>query len=438
MEERKFGKPKVHPQKSIILSTFRPVNKLSATTVYLILTTASTLFSYSVFTVSAVYRVTVAGLNPLQLVLVGTALEATIFLCEVPTGVLADVHSRRLSIIIGTFLIGVGFILEGAEPTFVAILLAQILWGIGYTFISGAQQAWIADEVGEERAHQVFLRGAQVSQVGGLFGTFLGVGLASYRIGLPIVAGGVLYLGLGLFLILFMPEQGFTPERQNRRTVWRSMTHTLRGGAYLVRRQPVLMILLGVGALHGLASEGLDRLWEMHFLQNFSFPGLGLLDPIVWFGIINAIASILSILGVELIRIRGQEKGYVNAAKALLVIDSLLIASLLTFSMARSFELALASCWATDLLRAANEPVYVAWINQKLNSATRATVLSIGSQINAIGKILGGPVIGVIGNDLSIRAAIAASGIILVPVLLLYLRTLRHGWSSRLERIKDE
>ncbi|QZZ19057.1 MFS transporter [Leptothermofonsia sichuanensis E412] len=406
------------------------MKKLPATTVYLILTTASTLFSYSVFTVSAVYRVTVAGLNPLQLVLVGTALETTIFVCEIPTGVLADVHSRRLSIIIGTFLIGAGFILEGSEPTFAAILLAQVLWGIGYTFMSGAQQAWISDEVGEKKAHQVFLRGAQVSQMGGLFGTFLGVGLASYRIGLPMVAGGGLYLGLGLFLMLFMPERGFMPQPHNRRTPWKSMAHTLRGGVYRIRRQPVLMILLGVGALHGLASEGLDRLWEMHFLQNFALPGLGLLEPIVWFGIINAIASILSILGVELIRLWLAEKGYLNAAKALLVIDSLLIVSLLTFSLSHSFELALASCWATDLLRAANEPVYIAWINQKLNSATRATVFSMGSQINAIGKILGGPILGVIGNDLSIRAAIAASGMILVPVLLLYMRTLRHHWSQ--------
>ncbi|WP_421657441.1 MFS transporter [Leptothermofonsia sp. ETS-13] len=405
------------------------MRKLPATTVYMALTAASTLFSYSVFAVSAIYRVTVAGLNPLQLVIVGTALKTTIFLCEIPTGVLADVYSRRLSIIVGTILIGAGLMLEGMEPTFLAILLAQVLWGIGYTFTSGAQQAWIADEVGEEAAHQVFLRGAQVSQVGGIFGTFLGVGLASYRLGLPIVAGGTLYLGLGLFLALFMPEWGFRSKPEYPVTAWRAMAQTLYNGVHLVKQQPVLMILLGVGVFHGLASEGLDRLWEMHFLQNFAFPDLGRLEPIVWFGLINAIASILSILGVELVRQRVKADHHLTAAKILFTIDSLLIISLITFSQAHSFELALAACWATDLLRAANEPIYIAWINQKLDSATRATVFSMSSQVSAIGQILGGPVIGVIANDLSVRAAIAASGIILVPVLLLYWRTFRHGWS---------
>ncbi len=404
------------------------MRKLPATTVYMALTAASTLFSYSVFAVSAIYRVTVADLNPLQLVLVGTALKTTIFLCEIPTGVLADVYSRRLSIIIGTILIGAGLMLEGMEPTFLAILLAQVLWGIGYTFTSGAQQAWIADQVGEEAAHHVFLQGAQVSQVGGIFGTFLGVGLASYRLGLPIVASGALYLGLALFLALFMPERGFTSRPEHPLAAWRAIRFTLHKGLHLVRRQPVLMILLGVGGFHGIASEGLDRLWEMHFLQNFAFPDLGRLEPIVWFGLINAIASILSILGVELVRQR-VKVNHLAAAKILFTIDSLLIISLITFSQAQSFEWALAACWATDLLRAANEPVYIAWINQKLDSTTRATAFSISSQVSAIGQILGGPVIGVIANDLSVRAAIAASGVILVPVLLLYLRTLKHGWS---------
>jgi DHA3 family tetracycline resistance protein-like MFS transporter len=99
-----------------------------------------------------VYHITVVRLNPLQLVLVGTILEGTVFLCEIPTGALADVKSRRLSIIIGYFLIGLGFVVEGSLPYFAAVAFAQVLWGLGYTFTSGATQAWIADEIGSERA----------------------------------------------------------------------------------------------------------------------------------------------------------------------------------------------------------------------------------------------------------------------------------------------
>ena len=90
------------------------------------------------FTLSMVYYVRDAGLDPLQMVLVGTTLELACFLFEIPTGIVADLYSRRLSVIIGVALIGAGFLLQGLVPAFLAILAAQVLWGLGYTFTSGA------------------------------------------------------------------------------------------------------------------------------------------------------------------------------------------------------------------------------------------------------------------------------------------------------------
>lgn len=89
-------------------------------------------------------------------------LEAATFLGGIPTGIVADTYSRRLSVIIGVFLTGLGFILEGSVPNFYAILVAQVLWGIGHTFISGALEAWLTDEIGEHNAGPAFLRGSQV------------------------------------------------------------------------------------------------------------------------------------------------------------------------------------------------------------------------------------------------------------------------------------
>src|SRR2546425_311347 len=79
-----------------------------AKTVYLILSSASAFFFTTIFTINLVYQLQVAHLDPLQLVLVGTVLEITVFLTQVPTGVLADVYSRRLAVIVGLALIGVG------------------------------------------------------------------------------------------------------------------------------------------------------------------------------------------------------------------------------------------------------------------------------------------------------------------------------------------
>src|SRR6266487_1612291 len=90
------------------------------------------LFFSMMFVVTSFYEATVAGLSGTQLVLVGTTLEVVILLFEIPTGIVADAYSRRLSIVIGYFLMGCGFLLEGSFPIFGMILLTQVLWGIGF------------------------------------------------------------------------------------------------------------------------------------------------------------------------------------------------------------------------------------------------------------------------------------------------------------------
>ena len=166
------------------------LKKLDAYTTYLILNGGDGLISSLIFTVNLIYQATVVGLDPLQLVLVGTTLEATAFLFEVPTGVVADVYSRRASVVIGYVLIGVGFVVEGAFPVFAAVLLAQVIWGIGYTFTSGALEAWLSDEIGEANAGRAFLRAAQIARLGTLAGIVASVALGNARVNLPIIAGG--------------------------------------------------------------------------------------------------------------------------------------------------------------------------------------------------------------------------------------------------------
>src|SRR5438128_1080497 len=275
------------------------MKKLRAYPVYLILEGVSSLCLATIFTVAAVYRIQNAGLNPFQLVLVGTVLEVSAFCFEVPTGVLADTYSRRLSIIIGVFLLGAAEVFEGSIPVFGIILLAQVISGLGYTFISGATEAWIADEIGEERAGGAYLRGAQVGQIGALVGTFVSVGLASIQLNLPIIMGGGAIIALAIFLLFAMPERGFQPAPRGEQSSWRAMGQTFRIGVQAVRGRPLMIKILGIGVFFGASSEAFDRLWQAHFLANFRFPNLGALEPVAWFGIINVGAMLVSFGAAE-------------------------------------------------------------------------------------------------------------------------------------------
>ncbi len=428
---------------------FARCKKLDAYPIYLILGGASTFFFGIIVTINLLYQLQVAHLNPLQLVLVGTVLETSCFLTQVPTGALADVYSRRLAVIIGIFLIGVGFILEGAIPRFETILLAQVIWGIGATFTDGADSAWITDEIGEERVGNAFLRASQVGQIAALVAIPISVALGSIHLNLPILVGGCLYLALGLFLMAFMPEQGFKPTpREDRafgggrlrepgsrtlgfasraRASWQAMTATTRDGVRLIRRRPILLTFLGIALLFGAFSEGIDRLWLAHLVANFSFPAFGSFQPVVWIGIISAGSTLLCIGAVEIVRRRLDMNRHQLVASVLLVFNGLMSASAIVFALTGNFFLAVAAYWGSNMFRAISWPVLRAWQTQHIDAEVRATVLSISGQTDALGQIAGGPALGAVATFASLRVALVTAGAILLPALLLFVRAGSQG-----------
>jgi DHA3 family tetracycline resistance protein-like MFS transporter len=399
--------------------------------VYLILEFSASLLFSLIFTVSQLYYVTVVRLSPFQLVLMGTILEATVFLFEIPTGILADVKSRRLSIIIGYALMGVGFIAEGLFPFFAAVALAQVLWGFGYTFTSGATQAWIADEFGEQRAGDAYLRGAQAARAGALAAIPISVAMGTLNIQLPIVLGGFLMILLAVFLIFAMTEEGFAPTPPQKRTTWGLMLKTVRDARHLVRRQPVLLALLAISFFYGLYSEGFDRLWTPHLLENFQVPWGDTVEPVVWFGMIRAVLLLISLGATEVTRRRVDTNRVRPLARALMLNAALIVLGLAGLGMVRTFWIALALFWFIGALRSIAAPLQTAWFNLGIDDPqVRATMFSVSGQADAIGQISGGPAVGAIGNA-SIRAALVTSALLLSPVLPLYTLAIRRDGGAR-------
>lgn len=401
------------------------LTKFKAYPVYLFYEAATALLFGMIFTMSSLYQVSIAKLEPLQLVLVGTVLEFSIFIFEIPTGVVADVISRRLSIILGVFLIGTGFILEGALPIFSTILIAQVLWGLGYTFTSGATQAWITDEIGEEAAGPAFLRASQLANLAGLLGIPLGVLLGRMQVNLPILIGGGLFMGMGMVLILLMPENGFHPTPREERNTWQTMLHTLKSGMGVIRRRPALWNILLIGLFFGLYSEGYDRLWVKHLTDNILAPSQSQIDPVSLVGLINAGGALLSIAAAELVRRRLDTTRPNAIARMMLFASTMMVVGLISFAQARSLIFAVSMIWLFDVFRSLNNPLYTTWVNQRLDPQVRATVISMSSQVDAIGQIASGPALGMVGSMVSVRAAITASGLLLSPILGLFIRALR-------------
>ena len=374
----------------------------------------------TVITTSLVYQVETVGLNPLQLILVGTVLEATIFAFEIPTGVVADVYSRRLSVVIGLVLTGAGFLLAGSIPLFGALLAASVVGGLGATFLSGARTAWLADEIGTERLPQALMRGSQASLVGGLAGAALSVALASLDRSWPLVVGGIMFLGLALFSALAMTERGFRPLPAHERETFRTMGRTLLEALQVIRRRRVLILIVMAPFLFGASSEVPDRLTTPFLLETITMPGLGPLDPVAWFGLSSYITIALGFALLEVVRRTVDTTSDRAVAGTLVVLQGLYVASLVAFGLATEFYFAIAMFWVRGPLRRASGPLLSAWRNRFVPSRVRATVLSFGGQMDAVGQMIGGPLLGAVALGWSLRAGFVSAAVVLVPVVIAF------------------
>jgi MFS transporter, DHA3 family, tetracycline resistance protein len=412
------------------------VRRLPATTVYYGVSCFG--LHLPTWVVMSVYLVSELHLSPLQLVLMGTAMEGAVFLFEIPTGVVADTYSRRLSLVIGYLGTGAAWVAVGLVSAPWLIIALWGAWGLAYTFTSGAEEAWITDEVGVENVATVFLRGARYGQAGAVVGLLLqvAIGVVSLRAG--VILGGVFTIACGLAAILFMPETGFRRRpRAERGSALSELRTTATAGVRYAWAAPVIVLLIGAELFMGASAEAFDRLKEAHFLRDVGLPAIGHLDPVVWFGSFWLAGMILNIAAIGSLIKRVERGGRQTVAQLIFAFVLMELVAMLVFALTRSVWLAIAGLLGVFFARNMAGPLWDTWLNRQItDSSVRATVLSLTGQANAVGQAGGGPLLGWIGNVRGIRAALAVGALAIAPALGLFGRAIvHHGREPEFEEL---
>lgn len=369
------------------------------------------------WTVALYFQDKVVGITAFQMVLLGTCSEVTIFLCEIPTGIVADLYSRKLSVIIGLTILGVGFFVQPFFGTGAALVVGMILWGLGETFLSGAFEAWVADELphepGAPAATTMYIRGSQTQQLGYVVGLWASVVIGQHNLRLPGMLSGGLFVLLAVFAFFAMTERGFQRAKEAERTTWQHFAHTLRSGLAIAGRTPLLRDALWVVFFIGLASEAFDRLWTKH-LTNIGLPQ-NLPSEIYWFAVINTLAIVVAFSFMFWVRRRGFEQDGSRVIGMIKWLLAGLIIVTLTFALAGQFYLAAAGLIVGRAIRRNLEPLTTAWVNDHAEPQVRATMLSMKGQAHGFGEMFGGPALGSMASLRSVTAALVVSGLTNVP-----------------------
>jgi MFS family permease len=362
-----------------------------------------------------------AGLDIFEVFIANAAFTAGMVIFEIPTGVVADTVGRRVSFLLSTVVLLGGTIayvaIAAADGGLVPFIAASVVLGLGFTFYSGAVEAWLVDALAasgyEGELDRVFARGAMVSGGAMLLGTLGGGALGTVDLALPFVARSVL-LALAFVVAWFvMHDEGF--ERRSLRL------GTLPAELSLVAR---------AGIRYGWSVRPVRWLYYLSFVQYAFFVWgfyawqpylLELLDrdDVIWVaGAVAAGLSLATIAGNSLVELLARPCG--RRTTLLLPATALLAAATVGIGLVDSFVPATALLMLVGVSMGVLGPVQQAFLHGLVPSAQRATVVSLGSMVGSGGSVLGQTGLGLLAREQSISSGYVVGGAIsfaALPVL---------------------
>ena len=347
------------------------------------------------------YFVVDAHLSASQIVLLGTVVSATLALADIPTGVWADAIGRKWPLVIGHLFLAAGMVMTGLVTAFPLILLTQVLWGSGWAFLTGADVAWITDELDQpQRIARVLTTSARRDLAGGATGMVVfGVLGWATSLATAIVVSGASMAALGLFVAARFTERNFRPTREQR---WSASLSIFRLGVSLARRDhEVLLVFVATMLINGAALVG----WLFpRQLVNLGFPS----DPVLWYTAFGICSSAAGFVALRIVEAGLDGVGVARRVYALTCFIGMLglvVLAVAPDALIGGAGVLLVSGIAFNVTRT----VSVIWVNRRTTSDVRATVHSFLDQAECIGEISGGFALTLLAQVAGISIALLAS-----------------------------
>ena len=335
-----------------------------------------------------------AGLSNLEAFAANAFFTVGMVVFEVPTGIVADTIGRRMSYLLGTVTLAAStlfyVLLWQIEAPFWEWAIASMLLGLGFTFFSGAVEAWLVDALAATgftgEIETVFGRGQIVTGAGMLTGSVAGGFIAAQvSLGAPFVLRGVVLVVMFAVAFRMMHDVGFTPEQGGRPLT--EMRKIAEASIEYGWRVPAVKWLM----VEALFTGGVG-IYGFYALQPYLLELYG--DPEAYqvAGLVAAVVAGAQIVGgMAAPRIRRMFK---RRTSALLVTATLSSASLAVMGAIESFAVVIAAVVVWGLLFAATMPIRQAYLNGLIPSRQRATILSFDSMMTSTGGVWTQPVLG--------------------------------------------
>ena len=367
-----------------------------------------------------------AGLDIFQVFITNGVFTASMSLFEIPTGVLADTRGRRAS-----FLLSVGIILLGtlgyvwvaeSSGSLMMFNVMSVILGLGYTFYSGAVDAWLVDALAatgfKGELDQVFARGGMVFGAAMLIGTLGGGLLGTLDLSLPYVVRAALLAGVFVIAWRGMHDIGYKPR-------------TIK-----LRELPAEMKIIALASVrHGWQVQGIKLLmlagmmqaffmaWGFHSWQPY-FLGLLQREDAIWIaGIIAALVAVSAMIGNAMVAWLGHK---IKRRTSVLIGAGILMGlGAIAVGLADNFYLAVGLYLLSSISFGLIGPIKQAYMHKMIPSEQRATIISFDSLVGNVGSVGGQVGLGYLARVQSLSLGYISGGLVsllALPILLVLRR----------------
>ena len=393
---------------------------------YLTLLLGNTLAASFIWGINTLFLLD-AGLSNFEAFAANAFFTGGMMLFEIPTGVVADTWGRRVSYLLGTIALAAStllyYLLWVAEAPFWEWAVVSMLLGLGFTFFSGAVEAWLVDALHfagyEGGLESVLGRGQMIMGVAMLGGSVAGGVIAqATSLGVPFL------MRVGVLLVMFvvawrlMRDLGFTPA-DSASPLRATKTVFDASLQYGLKNPPVRWMMLAAPFSGGVG------IYTFYALQPYLLELYGDPDAYSVAGLAAAIVAGSQILGgYAAPRIRR----LFHKRTTSLILGALVSAAILALlALVGSFWLALALLVVWGLVFAADMPIRQAYLNDMIPSQQRATVLSFDSLMNSSGGVVIQPALGKAADATSYGTSFAFGALFQLLAVPFLLRSRREG-----------
>jgi MFS family permease len=368
-----------------------------------------------------------AGLSFFEVFVANAAFAAGMAIFEVPTGVVADMLGRRFSFLLSvsilslTTLLYVGLAQLGAGV--LAFAAVSVVMGLGFTFYSGAMEAWLVDALVATGylgpLDRVFARGQQVTGAMMLVGTVGGGLLGQIDLALPYLLRSALLVLVFVVAYVVMVDLGFTPRGVSVGSLPGEVVRSGRAGIeFGWSRRPLRLLMLASTAQTAFFA------WAFYASQPYLLELLA--SDAVWIsGLVAAGVALSMIVGNQVVHVASRFCG--RRTTLLIAAAAVETGAAIVVGLASSFWVALPALLLVTASVGVTGPVRSAYFHQVVTTDQRATVVSFDSMVTNTGGAVGPAALGALGEARAVGTAFVAGGLVTALALPLLARVRQLG-----------